>query len=68
MFHDYHSVMSNAQLNSSQYPEPTDSSLMPGRIIPDGQAVFSDLDDSPSNLVPTTAWHYYQRHMWCLTA
>src|SRR5436309_12342776 len=55
-------LMSNAQLNTSQYPEPTDSSLMPGRIIPDGQGgVLATWTISPSNPpFPPQPWHYYQ--------
>jgi hypothetical protein len=54
--------MTTTQLNTTQYPEPTDSSLMPGRIIPDGQGgVLATWTISPSNPpFPPQPWHYYQ--------
>ena len=55
-------LMTTSQLNTTQYPEPTDSSLMPGRIIPDGQGgVLAAWTISPSNPpFPPQPWHYYQ--------
>jgi hypothetical protein len=55
-------LMSNAELNSGRFPEPVDSSLLPGRIIPDGQGgVLATWTISPSNMpFPPQPWHYYQ--------
>lgn len=55
-------LMDTSQLNTSRYPEPTDSDLLPGRIIPDGQGgVLATWTIAPSNPpVPSQGWHYYQ--------
>jgi len=55
-------LMSNTDLNSGRFPESTDSSLLPGRVIPDGQGgVIATWTISPSNLpFPPQLWHYYQ--------
>ena len=55
-------LMSNTELNSGRFPEPTDSSLLPGRVIPDGQGgVLATWTISPSNMpFPPQLWHYYQ--------
>lgn len=44
-------LMTNTDLNSGRFPEPTDSSLLPGRIIPDGQGgLIASWTILPSNL------------------
>ena len=58
-------LMSNSQLNSPpRFPEPMDSSLLPGPVIPDGQGgVVATWAISPSNLPqppPVPPWHYIQ--------
>ncbi|HVO63491.1 MAG TPA: PQQ-binding-like beta-propeller repeat protein, partial [Terriglobales bacterium] len=55
-------LASNADLNTSQHPEPYNSSLLPGPIIPDGQGgVIATWTISPTNPPsPPVGWHYYQ--------